>query len=231
MFSYYTSQSRYIKSFPRPLFDTIVEPFAGSARYALLYFDRDITLIDRYKVITDIWKYLIQASKKDILSLPPIAPAQKLLLPELCTPAANLVRFCANRGTPKPAMTAGTYKGMADYWEYKKVSIAESLFKIRHWKVIQGDYRKAPDVTATWFIDAPYQHTRTTHIYQHIHYRQLARWCQERKGQVLVCENNKATWLPFQRLLTAKGQRSQSHHTCIWSNYLYHLQANQIALF
>jgi hypothetical protein len=33
----------------------------------------------------------------------------------------------------------------------------ENLFKIKHWKIICGDYSEAPDIDATWFIDPPYK--------------------------------------------------------------------------
>jgi hypothetical protein len=34
--------------------------------------------------------------------------------------------------------------------------IASQVERIRHWQIVQGDYAKAPDVDATWFIDPPY---------------------------------------------------------------------------
>ena len=51
MFSYYGSKSKVVDLYPRPKFDKIIEPFAGSARYALKYFDRDVLLVDKYEVI------------------------------------------------------------------------------------------------------------------------------------------------------------------------------------
>jgi len=66
MFSYYGSKSRIVDVYPPPKFDKVIEPFAGSARYALKYWQKEVLLVDKYDVITDIWTYLINATEKDI---------------------------------------------------------------------------------------------------------------------------------------------------------------------
>ncbi len=43
MFSYYGSKSKIVKHYPPPEYDTIIEPFAGSARYALMYYNKNVT--------------------------------------------------------------------------------------------------------------------------------------------------------------------------------------------
>ena len=50
MFSYYGSKSKLVDYYPPPKFDKIIEPFAGSARYSLKYWQNDILLIDKYKL-------------------------------------------------------------------------------------------------------------------------------------------------------------------------------------
>lgn len=55
--------------FQYPKFDTIVEPFAGTAQYSLKYWDKKVILIEKYNVICDLWKWLQQCTKKDILSI------------------------------------------------------------------------------------------------------------------------------------------------------------------
>ena len=78
MWSYYGSKSKVVHRYPAPKFDKIIEPFAGSARYALRYFDRDVLLVDKYDVIVKIWQWLQQASEKDIMSLPRIESGQSI---------------------------------------------------------------------------------------------------------------------------------------------------------
>ncbi len=54
MFSYYGSKSKVVDLYPSPKFGKIIEPFAGSARYSLKYFDRDVLLVDKWEVIIKI---------------------------------------------------------------------------------------------------------------------------------------------------------------------------------
>ena len=67
---------------------------------------------------------------------------------------------------------------------------------------------------ATWFIDPPYQNAGKHYRFgsSQLDYPALAAWCQTREGQVIVCEQGGATWLPFQVLSDVKttraGQRS-----------------------
>ena len=64
MFSYYGSKSKIIKKYPEPIYNTIIEPFAGSAGYALEYWNRDVIITDTYEKVYKVWKY----STKCILS-------------------------------------------------------------------------------------------------------------------------------------------------------------------
>lgn len=58
MWSYYGSKSKIIDYYPAPKFDKIIEPFAGSARYSLKFFDKNITLVDLSESVVNAWKYL-----------------------------------------------------------------------------------------------------------------------------------------------------------------------------
>lgn len=43
-------------------------------------------------------------------------------------------------------------------------------------------------------------------------------WCKDRRGQVIVCENAGATWLPFEPLATIKATRGTSQEVS-WVNH------------
>ena len=66
MWSYYGAKTNVIDHYPPPKCDKIIEPFAGTARYALKYFDREVLLVDKYDVIVKIWKWLQLCSPSDI---------------------------------------------------------------------------------------------------------------------------------------------------------------------
>ena len=103
-----------------------------------------------------------------------------------------------------------------------RARLASQVERIQHWRVIVGaDYTAAPDIKATWFIDPPYANAAGAwYRYHDVNYRQLARWCRSRKGQVIVCENEGATWLPFEPFRVVKGTggkgRSGVSREVIW---------------
>ena len=69
-FSYYGSKWRLAPKYSKPKFDTIIEPFAGSASYSLLYPKRKVKLIDLDDNICILWEYLINVKEKEIRALP-----------------------------------------------------------------------------------------------------------------------------------------------------------------
>ena len=50
MWSYYGGKSKVVDYYPTPKQSKIIEPFAGSARYALKWFDRDVLLVDKFDI-------------------------------------------------------------------------------------------------------------------------------------------------------------------------------------
>ncbi len=215
MFSYFGSKSKLVKLYPKPKHNKIIEPFAGSARYALEYFEKEVTIVDKYESIIGIWKYLQSASEADILGLPNILPKTKLdTLIGLTDAERSLIYFCSARGNGYVGSVSGNFNN----WEQDKKRIASSLFKIKHWNIVLGSYEDIDNVEATWFIDPPYQYvTRRNYKHSDIDYVKLKEYCENRNGQVIVCENDKADWLPFQRLSKLNGMVKQTIET-IWSN-------------
>jgi 16S rRNA G966 N2-methylase RsmD len=112
--------------------------------------------------------------------------------------------------------------GKFNSWDRNKIVIAENLYKIRHWKIIQDDYKTLPNEPATWFIDPPYQFGGHRYVESNkkLNFVDLAQWCTTRMGQVIVCENTKASWLPFTPLAELHGQK----HTTVEA--VYYLESN-----
>lgn len=110
------------------------------------------------------------------------------------------------------------------FWsESTRASIARSVNQIRHWKVIQGDYSCIPNIKATYFVDPPYQHVKG-YKFEKINYNHLGNWCRTRDGQVIVCEQARADWLPFRSFRdntsgrTNKGGTRKKSTEVIWTN-------------
>lgn len=219
MWSYYGSKSKVIDFYPPPKYGKIIEPFAGTARYALKFFDREILLVDKYDVLIRIWKWLQQASKKDIMSLPNIKAGTIIDRKDFdCIEQAWLMGFMIQAGVNAPRLTV-TPMG-ADNIKNSKRFISENLFKIKHWKIEQGVYDDIPNQEATWFIDPPYQFGGEyyRHGNQKIDFVALGEWSRSRLGHIIVCENTKADWLPFKPMKELHGTIHETTEA-IWSNF------------
>lgn len=224
---YYGGKYRAAPKYPPPQCSKIIEPFAGAAGYSLRYPDLDVTLIDKYPVIAGIWRYLIASSAAEIRRIPEVESLDDLpsWVPQ---EACWLVGFWMNTATTSPRrnLSSGRRKLAAlgrrfEGWtEATKERIASQLGRIRHWKIIEGEYRWAPDVKATWFIDPPYSNRAGDHyVYRNLDYVQLAAWCASRQGQTIVCENEGASWLPFRPFARLKaGVNGSGSREAIWTN-------------
>lgn len=216
MWSYYGRKWKIVNKYPSPVHDKIIEPFAGTASYSYKYWEKDITLVDAFDKIVGIWNYLKQAQPEDILSLPEVENGESIkdkykeLLPE----ERWLIGYCINNGSELPKHTAGRMN--FNSWHRDKIRIAKDLYKIRHWNIIHGDYKSLNNDKATWFVDAPYQFQKL-YKYNDIDYNELAKWCKERNGQTIVCENSKADWMEFVPLTELSGQRTRTLEV-VWTN-------------
>ncbi len=78
MWSYYGAKTNVVDYYPAPKYGKIIEPFAGTARYSLKYFERDVLLVDKYEVVVKIWKWLQKCSPNDVLKLPRLKSGESL---------------------------------------------------------------------------------------------------------------------------------------------------------
>ncbi len=217
MFTYYGSKARIAKFYPEPLHPMIVEPFAGSAKYACQYPEKQVVLFDVDPRIVRVWRYLIGCTSADILKLPLAPKGVKVDDLDISDDAKLFLGYMISAATRNPKKTA-TEK--TNWMVNKRQSIADFVEKVHHWRVGQKDFRKVPDVEATWFVDPPYQKQGQWYDYRlkPEEYSELGDFCQERKGQVIVCENAGADWLPFRPLVKNAGQKNNGPMEVIWTN-------------
>lgn len=200
MISYYGSKSKLVNLYPKPTKDLIIEPFAGSARYALKYWEKDVLLVDKYDVIIDMWHWLQQATIKDLDGLPKLKVGDCLDNFNLSRGEFLFLSFIVNEGNTGLRKTVT--KRAAPKVNFKIETTKDILHKIKHWKIKKGCYTEIENVEATWFVDPPY--FKGGEYYpmssKNIDFNHLAEWCKERNGEVIVCENDNANWLPFKPL-------------------------------
>jgi len=226
MFSYYGRKGKVVKYYPVPVYDTIIEPFAGTAVYSLYgdNWQKKVILIDKYDVIFRIWKYLQQASVEDILKLPDVKNGEELVkvngFNELLQEEKWLIGFSVNNGSAMPKNVAGRMN--FNSWSRDKKRIAGDLHKIKHWDIRCDEYFNAPDMKATWFIDPPYSGLCGGKYYKinnkTINYERLTEWCKSRSGQTIVCGNTMETYLPFRLLSKSISQNNKLYSEGIYYN-------------
>lgn len=228
MFRYYGAKWRDAKRYPEPRHETLIEPFAGSAGYALRHWRRRVILCDLDEHIAATWRYLLRVLPAEILALPDIEDGQSVDDLDVPPEARVLIGWWLNcssapRKTPSAWMMAWRDRKPGSVWSARtRERIARQVEQIRHWRFVQADYREIDHVgRATWFVDPPYQgmgkHYR--HGPQCLDYDALGAWCRGREGQVIVCENEGADWLPFDPLHYAKTSRvGKRSAEVIWTN-------------
>lgn len=235
-FSYFGGKTQSALYYPTPRYETIVEPFAGAAGYSVNHFSKKVILCDLNPVIAEIWDYLIHATFRDILALPDVLIGQTVDDLNVCQEAKNLIGFWIQQGrhavhknlTPwlmsKVILSAEKDMPVIGHWgRGVRQRLASQVSLIRHWKIYNCSYQDCPyDGDATWFIDPPYV-ARPEYVFgsKLIDFEHLGNWCQSRRGQVIVCENHGAKWLPFRSFVKVSGSNRQGRKKSlevIWTN-------------
>lgn len=232
---YFGSKFRSAKRYPEPKHSIIIEPFAGGAGYSCRYTNRQIVLCEKNPQIAGIWRWLIGASPEEIRALPIHEPGEYIHA-SVTGPARDWIglwnAFGQVRPQEKMVPSAGGHYGSGRpmrgfFWnETFRDRTAESVGQIRHWIVFEGSYESLPNLKATWFVDPPYINLD---LYKQgtLDYSALAQWCVLRKGQVIVCENEGADWLPFVPFANlhaaprkGKGRRTKEA-ICTWDSDVF----------
>lgn len=220
-FNYYGAKWRAAPRYPEPLHDEIVEPFAGAAGYSIRHYERQIVLVDKDPVICAVWQWLIDATPDDVMSLPILTPDDNINDFDIPDPAKWLIGFWCHCGsTPRPRLQPRAVLRPNSYWgERVRARIAEQVPYIKHWHVFDWSYDDVPNAESTWFIDPPYQQAGKWYRCNSsgIDFEHLGTWCRERAGQVIVCENDGANWLPFTKLYEMSGAVNTRSTEVIWT--------------
>lgn len=210
-FNYYGSKSKIARYYPLAKHDMIVEPFAGSAAYSQLYWNRDVVLYEIDLKIVAIWEFLISATKDDILNLPNVNEDTDVDELDIPDGAKYMIGLIINQGSAQPKRSASSRAIARGWWNNDKRLIAGVVNHFNHWKIFNADYFESSDIgKATWFIDPPYQIGGEYYKYHDIDYNELKGFIYTRKGQVIVCENDSATWMKFSPLVSISGMTHRS---------------------
>lgn len=212
MFSYYGAKTKIVDKYPKPITNKIVEPFAGSARYSLRYFENDIILYETYEKVYKVWEYLIQATEKDILSLPDLNLGDDIRnFKQLADVEKWLIGYQLQRGNARP----GCIVNKRCNWNKDKIRISKEVYKVKHWKIINDDGMKHDWKDATYFVDPPYSIQKHCYNYGIVDYEKLSNKIKNSKCFSIVCGNSDDKWLPFVPLVEMYGT-SKKRVECIY---------------
>lgn len=233
MFSYYGSKTGKESCYPKPIYDKIIEPFAGTAKYSLYHFEKDVLITDTYKDLIDVWLFLKECSKKDILSLP--VPKGGEFLSDYnfdCNEAKLLLGFMIGFGSQSPRNKVSPhFTKNPNRLKNQLKKIANDLYKIKHWKIELKSFFEIENEKATWFIDPPYQFGGHAYVESNkkLDFNKLSEYCKDRQGQTIVCENTKADWLDFKPMFKATNRYVTTE--AIWSNLETPFDNIQLSIF
>ena len=213
MFYYFGRKGRLARFYPPPRYPLVVEPFAGSAAYSLHWKPEAAHLVDIDEDTVALWERLCAMSKAEIMAAP--GP----VIGEMTSDPWHLAAMASSGGY------AGVSRKVSP-WAHNNFEnhrarhyAAANVTTARRYTYQHGTYRDAPDVEACWFIDPPYQHVKG---YRHgnagIDYADLADFCRTRRGQVIVCEQEGADWLPFRPFMALVSSQNTTTREVWWTN-------------
>jgi site-specific DNA-adenine methylase len=227
MFYYYGGKRRLARFYPKPEFSTIIEPFAGSAAYSVTHLVpvkgvrtvERVILVEKDPRVCEIWEDLLAMTEDQLLKYP---------IPKAGTRTSDFLLMtsaCSNRIARTEEMTVTKRMPVVLKRMFKQIAAVLPEVKGRV-EIIEGDYREAPDIEATWFIDPPYHvdgraqsrgmgYAENCNSYS-LDYAELAAWCGERRGQKIVCEQEGADWLPFEHLRVARNSIGNNTTEVVW---------------
>jgi hypothetical protein len=209
VFYYFGRKGRLAPHYPAPAFPLVIEPFAGSMAYSLHYRPECAVGIDADLTVARVWNRIATLTPEQINSYP------EPMIGDRVTDRWSMMA-AGSHGTSRAQSYLWTERMSRDLAKQKRLAAKHRDYARNHVTYSGADYTSAPDVEATWFIDPPYQHVRRGYERESIDYAELADWVRSRRGQVIVCEQAGADWLPFVPLRQIRGTTNKVTTEVVW---------------
>lgn len=209
MFYYFGRKWKLAKEYPTPKYPLIIEPFAGSMGFSLYHKPERALGIEADPNVFEMWDRITKLTVEEILNYPEPAVGDRvfdrwLLMASISHGTADTESW---KWTPRMTRNLKSQKNFA----------AKNLGYVQeHVEYRLDTYLNAPDIEATWFIDPPYQMKIKGYKRIGLDYKELADFVMSRKGQIIVCEQLGADWLPFNELIEIKGTNNKKTMEVLW---------------
>jgi site-specific DNA-adenine methylase len=212
-FKWFGSKWHNTAHYPEPCFNTIIEPFAGSASYSLHYADHDVVIYDANCQLLDLWAWLINSATYDNIKAIPLNIPINTDIRTLSLDYGQqlLLKHWQRTNNVSKTWLISKWTNQPGQWTSNtRARLAEQIYAIKHWKIAMPSFKEC----GTYFIDPPYQYNyrykSSNLLYEfgsnETDYELLATSIKNLPipNQVIVCEarhpntNVKPKWLPFQ---------------------------------
>jgi site-specific DNA-adenine methylase len=226
VFAYYGAKHGLAKKYPAPQHNIIIEPFAGSAAYSVRWATEStkVLLFDADPQVVALWERVKQLTPNDLQEITYHALHDERTTDPLVAASAGSDGLKAALNDIERQITPRMRKD----WPNLQRRIERAMTRIQQWEIVCDTYSNAPDIKATWFIDPPYQplidnkRHSAGNAYNiganNIDYKHLGEWCQQRRGQIIVCEQHPAQWLPFTPFHQQLNAQNIERTEVIWTN-------------
>jgi hypothetical protein len=149
VFYYYGRKGRAASTYPAPEYSVVIEPFAGSMAYSLHWQPPSAMGIERDSKVHALWHRLVNMSAEEIETFPAPVLGKRAIDPWYLQAVSSKDKLSVRYRTVNEFMIV--------HFERQRRLALKRLDYARTVLYALGDYRQAPDIEATWFIDPPYQ--------------------------------------------------------------------------
>ena len=233
LFKWFGSKWLSARTLPPPLHDQIIEPFAGSAGYALRHARRQVLVCETDPHIKSLWSWLVGEATEDAIRAIPVGVPEGADIRTLGLSAgqALLLKTWQRTNNVGDCWTISPWGNKPGQWTANtRARVASEFGEIAHWRVGRGDGRDelaaAHTAETTWFVDPPYQHNYS-YRQAPLDYARLAALVLTQSGQRIACEaicpktGTRPDWLPFADFgsrITSRRKAENHHHSheLIW---------------
>lgn len=211
MFYYFGRKWKLAKEYPTPRYPTIIEPFAGSMAFSLYHKPQKAIGIEADPNVWKMWNNITGLTAEEIFNYSEPVIGDRVF-------DRWLLMASISHGTADTKSWLWTDRMTRNLKSQKKFAAKNLEYAKNNIDYILDTYKNAPDMEATWFIDPPYQKKMKGYKRVDLFYPELAEFCLSRKGQVIVCEQLGADWLPFKELKEIKGTNNKRTIEVVWYN-------------